>query len=317
MGPELMVVNYHYIRDSLPQRGIHHITPAAFTQQLDSIRRDGFRFISLSELHRAIRSGDASPLGGKCCLITFDDGLRESYEIGVSLLDKMGIPAVLYVSSATLGCEKVLDVHKFHHVQSKLTNDELMQLLATDLKRLSVIAPDTITAQYPWDDAETAKVKYLVNFVLDDAQRAEVVDRLFSVSASSEREFAKSLYLTQEQVRDLGARGWLGSHGKTHSPLAGLSGDDLQTEMVESRDALAKAAGHPVEAISYPYGGQSAVSRSVFVAAADAGFISGMTMMRGLNDESDIIGNPLQLKRFDTNDVFGGKSAAAFAELMR
>lgn len=314
MVPELMVVNYHYIRDSAPERGVHHITPNAFSRQLDSIQSGGYRFISIAELHRAIRSGDASSLNGKCCLVTFDDGLRESYEIGVSLLDEKRIPAVLYVSSIALGRKKVLDVHKFHHIQSKLTNDEIMQSLTMERRRLSEVAPGTIAAQYPWDDAETANVKYLVNFVLDASERSEVLDRLFAQSASSESEFAEFLYLAPEQLRDLGSRGWLGSHGKTHSPLATLSAADLKAEMAESAAALARVSGAPVEAISYPYGGESAVNKSVYAAAAAAGFISGMTMMRGVNTQADILHAPLQLKRFDTNDVYGGKSAADFME---
>ena len=33
----------------------------------------------------------------KSCLITFDDGLKESYENGLPILDDMGIPAAFFI----------------------------------------------------------------------------------------------------------------------------------------------------------------------------------------------------------------------------
>jgi hypothetical protein len=50
----------------------------------------------------------------------------------------------------------------------------------------------------------------------------------------------------------------------------------------------------------------------VFSESRQQGFVSGMTMIRGLNTEHDLINGGLRLKRFDTNDVFGGKSEAIY-----
>lgn len=313
MGIELLIVNFHYIRDAPPERGTHHTTPLEFAKQLDAIHEDGFRFISLDALQNAIRDQDPDALGRRACLITFDDGLRESYEVGLPILDHKGIPGAMYVCSSTLSGDTVLDVHKFHHVQNHLTNADILQSLPGHvLAKLDAVPEDIIRSQYIWDDAETSRLKYLVNFLLTSGERVDVVQRLFALCTASERELAEELYMTPAQVRDLAARHALGCHGKTHRPLASLSDADLHVELMDARTALMTLTGATIDSISYPYGGASATSDAVIEAAAEHRFTSGLTMARGINSDADILTTPLRLKRFDTNDVYGGKSAAAY-----
>jgi peptidoglycan/xylan/chitin deacetylase (PgdA/CDA1 family) len=111
MDLKLLIVNYHYIREVLPPRGIYNITPDAFEKQLEAIHHNGFHFISLEDIQIAVREKSAQSLNKKSCLVTFDDGLRESYELGLSILDRKGIPGAFYISSSTIGHGKVLDVH--------------------------------------------------------------------------------------------------------------------------------------------------------------------------------------------------------------
>jgi len=316
MGLKLLIVNYHYIRELLPACGIYNITPSAFEKQLESIHSHGYCFISLENLHHAIRNKDPQSLNAKSCLITFDDGLKESYELGLSILDRKGIPGAFYISSFTLGRNKVLDVHKFHHIQSVMDVNEILSYFPVAFSaRLDAVTGEAIKNQYIWDNQETAKVKYLINFLLNAHERAGVVQKLFEACITSEQEFAANLYMTEDEIKDIASRNSLGSHGASHSPLACLPKKEICHEIAESRSALMNFTGVNIEAISYPYGGESAVSDVVFEAAGKNNFISGMTMMRGLNSEIDILSGYLQLKRFDTNDVFGGKSEAMYKDL--
>ena len=313
MDIKLLIVNYHYIRKSPPLRGIYGITPDDFEKQLEAIHHHGFNLISLEDLHVAIRNKDPDKLHNKSCLITFDDGLRESYESGLSILDRKGIPGAFYISSSTIDRQIVLDVHKLHYIQSAMNDFEILDHLPSHFfSRLKTVAEETIKDQYIWDELATAKVKYLINFLLNPSERAEVVRKLFSICISSEREFSESLYMTKEQIKDIANRNSLGSHGVSHLPFASLSPSELDYEIAESRTALKGLTGRNVEAVSYPYGGASAISREVFDVSIKNNLISGMTMMRGLNTEIEILGSPLQLKRFDTNDVFGGKSEVMY-----
>jgi peptidoglycan/xylan/chitin deacetylase (PgdA/CDA1 family) len=182
-------------------------------------------------------------------------------------------------------------------------------------EKLETVADDVIKNQYIWDNPKTAKVKYLINFLLSSYEREDLVRDLFSRCVSNEKEFAENLYMTREQIKDTARRKSLGSHGVSHLPLAYLSEVEIDREIEESRAALIELTGGDIEAISYPYGGASATSELVFESAKKNGYISGVTMLRGLNSENDILERPLQLKRFDTNDVFGGKSETTYKRI--
>ena len=67
-----------------------------------------------------------------------------------------------------------------------------------------------------------------------------------------------------------------------------------------------------IDSISYPYGEDSAVNDKVKFNCERLDLVSGFTMFRGLNKIEDVINNPLMIKRFDTNDVFGGKSEGKY-----
>ena len=120
--------------------------------------------------------------------------------------------------------------------------------------------------------------------------------------------------MTEEQVGELSRRGYLGSHGRMHLPLATLAKSQIADEIAGSKDTIAAFCGCLVDAISYPYGGESAVNDDVIDEAARNGFVSGVTMIRGMNRGAEIVDNPLCLRRFDTNDVFGGKSEHMYKE---
>lgn len=59
--------------------------------------------------------------------------------------------------------------------------------------------------------------------------------------------------------------------------------------------------GRRVRGISYPYGGDSAVSPEIFAAAKSCGLEYGFTMKRGIDAAKP--DEPLCLKRIDSNDV--------------
>ena len=54
MKNSLLVVNYHYIREVFPESGIKGITPKEFKLQIETIYKEKFKFIGLTELHDII-----------------------------------------------------------------------------------------------------------------------------------------------------------------------------------------------------------------------------------------------------------------------
>ena len=302
----LLVVNYHYIRDEIPKDGIYPVTTTFFKKQLELIYENGYKFISLEDINRVIKTKENN-LPDKSCLITFDDGLKESYDTGLSILDEMGIPAVFFIISDTIKNGNLIDVHKLHYLRTQVDTKEIYELISTECELLD---NDKVLKQYPFDNLTSGKVKYLLNFV-----NPKLIKKIFSKFISkSEIDIAKEFYMNDTQIKDLYNRGYLGTHSKSHRPLAKLSDKNMYLDILESVLCIEELCGidSRIDSISYPYGEASAVNDKVKHNCEQVDLVSGFTMFRGLNKIEDIINNPLMIKRFDTNDVFGGKSEGKY-----
>ena len=85
--------------------------------------------------------------------------------------------------------------------------------------------------------------------------------------------------MSEPQLRDLVAAGWeLGAHTMTHPDLSTLDYDACRAEIEESRKALERIAGTPVQTFAYPFGryGSAAIA-----AARDSGLLAAVTTGSG------------------------------------
>ncbi|MAJ22490.1 MAG: hypothetical protein CBC24_01575 [Candidatus Pelagibacter sp. TMED64] len=302
----LLVVNYHYIREDIPESGIHPITPSFFRNQLELINKNGYEFVSLEDINKTITTKENN-LPKKSCLITFDDGLKESYENGLPILETMGIPAAFFVISDTIVYNNLIDVHKLHYLRTQVDTKEIYDIIATECEKLN---DDVIMKQYPFDDLISGKVKYLLNFV-----KPKLIKDIFPKFINkSESDIVKEFYMNDKQIKDLYEKGYLGTHSKSHKPLAELSTENMYADILESILCIEELCGSDsrIESISYPYGEASAVNDKVKYNCERLDLVSGFTMFRGLNKIEDIINNPLMIKRLDTNEVFGGKNEGEY-----
>jgi peptidoglycan/xylan/chitin deacetylase (PgdA/CDA1 family) len=299
----LLIVNFHYVRDVKPGSGIYPISVAEFGAQIEVLGRH-YTFISQSELLGCL---DAQRFPDKsCCLLTFDDALREQWG-ALDLLERLSIPALCFATTGAVFERRPHEVHKLHFVFSQVREGQLFDWLLDEHGLADIPMDDAILAEeYRYDTAAMRRIKYYLNFVLQGEERRRVVDALFARVTQDEQSFSDGLYMTQDEVVTLARRGMLGTHTRSHRPLATLSDEDLRAELAGSRTLLEDATDMPIRAVSYPYGGPAAVSQRVARAARDAGLRLGLTMIRGMNEDADLR-DGLLLKRVDTNDAPGGK----------
>lgn len=317
LSKQIIIVNYHYIRAQSFDRGIHAIAVEDFEKQLDLISEEGFQFIALENLHRAIIDQTMEHLPQRSCLITFDDGLKESYLNGVPVLDRKGIPAVFYVATDAIVNKEVLSVHKFHYVRYKVQDEEILNLTRGmhDLSGIQ-IKEEVLREQYPWDTSLSAQLKYIFNFALSEEKKEQIVNRLFQLTYSADEHlYAEELYMSADQVSQLASRKYLGTHSQKHRVLSHLTKEELKNDINASVEALFSLTGERVDSISYPYGGHTAVNNDVGAACRELGMISGLTMFRGINEQQEIFSDHMLLKRLDMNDMIGGKSQNIYEEL--
>ncbi|MCA9503582.1 MAG: polysaccharide deacetylase family protein [Myxococcales bacterium] len=100
-GDRLRVLAYHRVDEPEAEPdldpGLLSATPRDFEAQMELLARR-YRPISLADLIDALDTG--RPLPPRAVLVTFDDGYRDFAERAWPILARVGVPAVLFVSTA-------------------------------------------------------------------------------------------------------------------------------------------------------------------------------------------------------------------------
>jgi peptidoglycan/xylan/chitin deacetylase (PgdA/CDA1 family) len=298
----LIVSNYHYIREDFTTKhpSIFGLTPNQFKRQLEKLSKAGC-FISQNEL---LNFRDKE-FDKNYILITFDDGLKEQYELAKPILDAMGIPFIFFINTANFDEKKVSLVHKIHLLRSRLSSAEI-------LKELSKNSPFKLTPRekalavfhYNYDEAQTALLKYFLNFKMSLLQQQEFINPLFK-KLYEEKNLASDLYFEEEMLQVLNKQDALGSHSHRHLPLGKLSSEELHKELSNTQQFFQEKFGKPAISISYPYGSLEA-STEISEQVNIHGFKLGFTMERAYNKTLEH--DSLMLSRFDCNDMPLGKN---------
>jgi len=300
---KLLIVNFHYFREETYSSGIYPVSSENLCRQVDELAKH-YTFISQNELAEIITTKNYP--NKSFCLITFDDGLKEQMA-AFELLKEKGIPSVYYVATSAIQNHKVLNVHKLHYLRTRVADEDLYSLL-DEKYAIGKVAFDmeALANQYRYDNDTARKVKYFLNFVLDEKQKEEATNLFFTSLVDDEAAFASQLYMNESDLKILAGAGALGSHGYAHIPLATASFETAKADIQQSISYLEDVTGMPVVSFSYPYGGKAAVNASLAPAFEGTNIKFGLTMWRGSNNNEDL-NNPLFLRRIDTKDAPGGK----------
>ncbi len=283
--PALRVIMYHYVRDLArsPFPQLKAMAPDDFRAQLADLSA---RF-EMATLESAMAF-----LGGKyrpardLCLLTFDDGLKEHYREVTPLLAERGVQGLFFVISGCVEEQRVAAVHMNHFLMAALGfrsySSSFFEKLGEAARRNGFTA---VRACYPWDSPEVASFKYLFNFVLDPGRRDAAVREMFEERVGPEAQFARELYITWEEAREMQSAGMLiGGHTHGHRPLSSLNPEDLRRDLALCR-ALLEQNLAPQESwpFSYPYGKASSFNEEAVAELARLNFSAAFSTESGVN----------------------------------
>jgi peptidoglycan/xylan/chitin deacetylase (PgdA/CDA1 family) len=97
----------------------------------------------------------------------------------------------------------------------------------------------------------------------------------------------------------------LGNHTHSHFALGLLPSDKIYNEILKTKNFIDNFGDKHEHTLSYPYGSFEACQNPVESIAKTIGYKIGFTMEEGVNT---LEANTLLLKRFDCNDLIGGKN---------
>jgi len=242
--------------------------------------------ISADEALEAMRA--RLPLPERAFLVSFDDGFRNNLTTAAPILEELGIPAIVYVTT------------------DFVENGDASWI---DLVEFAVERTSVATLRLPWE--ETARpvvsagerrafldeVRRVVksHHELDPYEQATIIMRSAGMQ-TFEPDPLLDAKLSWHEVRELDRRAlWtVGGHTRTHRILAFLRPDELRAELDDSIGALERELGRPLVHFSYPEGTATSYSPEVIEALKARGIEMCPTAEAGLNAPGD---EPFHLRR--------------------
>lgn len=230
--PDIVAPCYHAISDrQLPH--IRHLfdvrSPEMFGRDLDFLLAR-FSPISIAELAGYLRNGE--PVPRKSLLVTFDDGLREAYEIALPILQAKGVPAVFFVSPAFLDNRDLSYRFKtsvlVQHIGSCDRSNTVLDSFGLTLAAL---------LDLPWESRH----------LLDDIAERAGCD--FKAFAQDQRP-----YMATEEVEKLITFGhFVGAHSIDHPPYRCLDRAEQIRQTVESMASVRRIFDLDYGVFAFPF----------------------------------------------------------------
>jgi peptidoglycan/xylan/chitin deacetylase (PgdA/CDA1 family) len=207
--------------------------------------------------------------------LTFDDGLREIYDVIAPILLEKGVPATFFISSAFLD-NRILC---YQHKASLLVENISKGLLANTEKRIKEILVNN-GFQYSQICEGILKIDYQRKNILD--QIAEIVQINFQEYLNE-----KQPYLTSLQVKKVVNQGFtIGAHSIDHPYYSDLPLAKQLEQTIGSVRHIRQQFGLDYGAFAFPHN-DTGVTHAFFSKIQECGFID-ITFGTGGLIESDM-----------------------------
>ncbi len=221
--------------------------------------------------------------------ITFDDGYQATYRNAFPVLQRLGLPATVFV------------IADFSLHGRTPWWDRLRAMVAAT-RRLAIMVPiqgNEQSLRLITTQNKQAALRQLSPELhgLPPEGREALLGRLAADLEMDERALTIPEPLSVTELRKMAEEGIsVGSHGRSHDSFLHLSREDLLAELSESRQVLESVTGRPVTWLSYPYGEFSDEAIDVVIRA---GYRGAVTTIEGLNDG---VLNPYVVRRIGVDD---------------
>lgn len=302
----LWIIMYHRVlpaddpRAALEEPGMM-VTPTTFANHLKWIRRV-MPIVRLTDWIAAARSG--TPLPGRACAITFDDGWKDNYEFAFPLMADAGVSGTVFVVSHRIGKGNPFWPNRLAIVLDRVARDPR---LAGALSRFREILPPSGLGSL------TAEKRSAVIVAAKRLSDADIESRLDEVEAALRIEAPSDNGLMRwDDLREAVSAGVVdvGSHTCSHLRLNdSVTIEQIETEVHESRALIERSLGREVRLFCYPNGDVTPAAKEVVRRHYDAA----LTTERGTNvpGEADLIA----MRRISVHDDVAQSESQLLARL--
>ena len=221
------------------------VATETFRRQVEALRRS-YELVTARELAAELARG-ARP-ERRLCAITFDDGYADNLYQGLPVLERLGVPATIYVSTDAMTGPALWFEQVGGIVKSALARGAR--------RELSQAAAEWLGAEPDDQQGVVELTRRLCEAFkhVQSAERRRRVDALAAKVGPPEPDDVPR-YLHWDEVRELVRAGWeIGNHTRTHPILPETPGAEAEDEIRVSHEALVRELGAPPVGFAYPNG---------------------------------------------------------------
>jgi peptidoglycan/xylan/chitin deacetylase (PgdA/CDA1 family) len=256
---QAVVLMYHRVVDSTELNGSYlqpgmYVTKETFEMQMQYLSSQ-YHVISLEELIDKLQKGNA--IRRNTCVITFDDGWRDTYTHAFSILKKYSLPATIFLVPGYVGTKQWFWPERVSILLARLFEKssigEIQKLSSRGLEHtgfLTLLINPTSTP--------TQKIDMVIEKMknLDDNLREKIISELENLfSSESVYMLSEPLLLCWDEIVQLDfSRITFGSHTKTHAILTQVLEQELIEEIATSKKEIEARISRPCFAFCYPNG---------------------------------------------------------------
>lgn len=298
---DLLIVMYHYIRDSWKTEypGIKACSISKFNRQINQLLKSR-KPTSFKEI---IESG----IKGNQFILTFDDGLKDHFSNAFPILKKKEIIGCFNTPTQPLEEKIVLDVHKIHFLSAKLGkafNKKVLNKIYKINKSVLSLKKSEIMASfrvYPYDNEEDRKIKYILNYKLENEIKHNILEELFNEVIPDSHNFSKELYLSWDEIKEMHEEGMeFGAHSHRHLVLSHLDKEEMYEDIVISKKLIETKLKSRLNVFCYPYGDKYSFNNITISIIKKLGFSFGVSAIKGINEKYF---DNFRIRRMDTKEL--------------
>ncbi|HEV2117888.1 MAG TPA: GNAT family N-acetyltransferase [Terriglobales bacterium] len=281
-SPVCTIFVYHRVNDE--RDPFFYAMPVSrFRAEMEYLAKN-FRILSLDQL----ANGQVPSNGNKYCVaVTFDDGYRDNFLHAFPILQKLGIPANIFLTTGYIESGQ-LPWYDQVRLAFKLTKQPRIALG-------EIGGPDSTLDQ---DCPRLKALAHTLNWLrqTDEASRSKLLEELFRALRVSGPLNMPNTLLAWDEIRQMSRQGIsFGAHTVTHPVLATLPVSRLQEEIVGSKKTVEKNLQRSIQHFAYPFGKKADFSSDAKQVVRAAGFLTAVTTISGVNEPEQ---DRYELKRF-------------------
>lgn len=225
--------------------------------------------------------------------LSMDDGYRDNRTHLLPLLERVGVPATIYLESRPLEERRLNWSHKFFWVLDRVGEKEFIQSFGARCRDTPTVT--RLEALQAEGLADAYHLKRALKYDSPPMARNAAIDAVFSGLGGDERALCEELYMTWADVRALVANGIeIGGHTASHEVLSRLDAAGAEREVREGREAIRRRLDVESRSFAYPFGRRWDYDRRSKEAVRKAGFENAATTHGGTNRRG---GDAYELKR--------------------